>query len=175
MIVESANFYESVRKDYPFTDQFQATIASLGTFDGLRVPDLLLTVDFTLDPKTGYLLKGDRYTKFTFQTDGPSKADLNFPHSSLKPDFKNWFCGFKVRMDIVFGAGVIEKTSGTFGGNLGFEKGAKGGVEASVEKSTEEPGTRTTFHALIQGGLDAKRRKLDVWGEMTGFPNRQRS
>ena len=174
MIVETAHFYESVRKDYPFTNRLQATIASLGTFDNLHLPSLLLTVDYTLDPKTGYLLQGERYLRFTFQSDESTKADLNLPHASLKTRFTNWFCDFEVRMDAVFGAGVVEKTSGTFGGNLGMEKGVKGGLEASVEKSTEGPGTRTPFHALIQGGLDAKRRRLDVWGEMTGYPERQR-
>ena len=146
----------------------------MGTYyDNLRVPDLLLTVFYCQDTKTGNLVKDK--IKFVFQTDGPSDADLNFPHFTLTTSFAHQICNFEVKMDIVFGAGVTNKLGGNIGGNLGMEKVVKGGVEATVEKSTESPGTRTIIHARIVGTLNVRAKALDAVEEMTGSANQHRS
>jgi hypothetical protein len=52
MAVHSTHFFEPVRKDPPYTHKQQIAIPSLGTYyDGLRVPDLLLTILYNLDSK----------------------------------------------------------------------------------------------------------------------------
>ncbi|WP_046244932.1 hypothetical protein [Hymenobacter terrenus] len=175
MHVESAHYYEAVFKDFPFTGMLQTSIPSLGTYyDGLRIPDLLLTTRWRPDAK-GNLVGNSRFIRFTFQTDGPSDAELNFPHSALQLKVINQICRFDVTMDVVFGAGVVNKKGGSLMANLGLEKIVKGGIEGNVEGSQEAPGTKTILHANFEGLLNAKERTLEVWGQMTGGASQHRS
>ena len=162
MSVEIAHFYESARKDSPYTHKQQVRIPSLGTYNSLRIPDLLLTALYRLDSKTGVLSEN---VKLIFQTDGPSDAQLNFKHDALIGRYKHRIYRFDVNMDILFGEGVTNKFGATLGANVGVEKGVKGGVEGGLEASQESPGTRTTLHARIQGMLSANEAKLEAWGD----------
>lgn len=134
------------------------------------MPDVLLTVFYCLDPKTGYLIK--KFTRFVFQPDGPSDGELNLPHSSLSTDFAFHNCNFEVSMDILFGAGVVDKRGVSIGANLGVEKpggGPKGGGDITLEGSKEAPGTITRLHAHIVGSLNVREKRLDVVGEIVGI------
>lgn len=161
MLVEIAHFYESARKDSPYTHKQQVKIPSLGTYNGLRIPDLLLTALYRFDAKTGILTHN---VKLIFQTDGPSDAQLNFKHDALIDNYKHRVYHFDVNMDILFGEGVTNKLGATLGANVGVEKGVKGGIEGGLEASQEAPGTRTTLHARIEGLLSAHEGKLEAWG-----------
>ena len=163
MSIETAYFYEHVRKELPCTHKQQVKIPSLGTYNGLRIPDLLLTALYRLDPKTGSLSQN---VKLIFQTDGPSDAQLNFKHDALIGRYIHHIYRLDVNMDVLFGEGVTNKFGATLGGNIGVEKGVKGGLEAGAEASQESPGTRTTLHARIEGMLSANEGKLEAWGQM---------
>jgi len=129
-----------------------------------RLPDLLLTMSYSLDAKGD--VKEFPEPHFVFQPDGPCDTQLNFPHTSLKLDFVHSVCRFRCKMDAVFGEGVVVKKSASIGGTLGAEKGVKGEVQAGAEMGQESPGTRTYVHALIEGILSAKEQKLEVWGQV---------
>lgn len=166
MAVEIAHFHTPVYKGFPYTHKQQVAIPSLGTYyDNLRVPDLLLTALYHLDPKTGDLVKD---VKLIFQTDGPSDAQVNFKHEALIPDYTHRIYKFDVNMDIVFGEGVVFKNGAKVGGNIGAEKVVKGGLDIGLELNEERPGTRTIIHARIQGMLNAQNGNLEAWGGNAG-------
>ncbi len=129
-----------------------------------RLPDLLLTMSYSLDSK-GNVLEFPA-PHLVFQPDGPCDAQLNFPHTNLHIKFIHSVCQFWCKMDAVFGEGVVVKKSASIGGTLGAEKGVKGEVQAGAEMGQESPGTRTYVHALIEGTLSAKEQLLEVWGRV---------
>jgi len=163
MGLELLNHYEdATRKLHPYTHLLQTKISSLGQRYGFRVPDLLLTIQFQLDAKGNVMHE----PRLTFQPDGPSDAQLNFRHHTLRFDYKFSVCRFKVSMDALYGEGVVVKESTTIGGTLGAEKIVKGEVQAGAEFGKEAPGTRTTLHAQMEGLLTVKKNLLDAWGEL---------
>lgn len=166
MSVEIAQFYEIVRKDAPYTHSLQTSIPSLGTYYGLCMPAILLTVFYCQNPKTGDLL--EKPIRFIFQADGRNDAILNLPHFSLDKRFRRQVCVFEVKIDADFGVGVVNRVGGSISTNLGIEKGVKGGVEGSVERSEESPGTVTRLHGHIVGTLNARERTLEAFGEIVG-------
>lgn len=173
MSIETAHFFTPIRLDHPYAGKLQVAIPSLGTYyDNLRMPDLLLTVLYRLDAKTGDLVQNP---KFIFQTDGPSTARLNFKHETLERKYAHRICNFHVNMDAIFGEGVVHKSTGKVSGNIGAEKVVKGGLDVGVELSDEVPGVITSIHALIYGTLNAKDKTLEAWGEMQGAARMNRS
>jgi hypothetical protein len=173
MSVESTHFFQSVRADQPYTHKQQVAIPSLGTYyNGLRVPNLLLTALYCLDSKTGELAQN---IKLIFQTDGPSEAQLNFKHDALTHRYKHRIYLFDVNMDIVFGQGIVQRNGVKVNGAIGAEKVVKGGLDVGVESSIDTPGPITSIHARIEGILSANEGKLDAWGKMTGAAIMNRS
>lgn len=165
MGLELLHYYQHAgRKEHPYTHLLQAKLPSLGSRFGLRIPDILLTMQFQLD-KNGYVVSNPE-PKLTFQPDGPSDAQLNFRHHTLEFDHKFSVCRFKVKMDAVFGEGVVVKESTTLGGTIGAEKIAKGDLQLSRESGKEAPGVRTYLHGSLQGMLSAKEKLVEVWGEI---------
>lgn len=134
-----------------------------------RLPDLLLTAYYHLDPKTGFLM---RDVKLEFQADGPCKAELNFKAHSLVKNYAGRVFYFQdLKMDAVFGAGVTEKEGGHFTINAGVEKDVKGGAEVGVESGVERPGTLTYVHAVVGGMMTVfdpgkNKAKLEAWGNV---------
>jgi hypothetical protein len=173
MNVEIAPFYAPVWKSSQYAHKLQVAIPSLGTYyDNLRVPDLLLTALYSLDPKTSHLVKD---VKLIFQTDGPSKAQLNFMHGALTDKYAATVYRFDVNMDVMFGEGVIKKNTAKVNGNVGAEKVAKAGVDIGIEVGEERPGTKTVLHARLSGMLSAKEGLLEAWGDMVGASKFNRS
>jgi hypothetical protein len=163
MILELANYYEhTARKEHPYTHLLQTHIPSLGQRYGLRIPDLILTMQYRLDAKGTVM----REPRLTFQPDGPSDAQLNFRHHTLEFRHTLSVCRFQVSMDALFGEGVVLKENTTMGGTFGAEKVVKGELQASHESGKESPGTRTSLHGRIEGMLSAKENLLEVWGEL---------
>lgn len=166
MSLELIRYYEAPRGGQPFTGSAYTSIPSLGTYyDNRRIPDLLLTVYYTADPKTGFLVKGDKdkLYKFVIQPDGPSEAELDSPPESLKIDFTGGTtCKFEFRLNVLFGVGVTDKVGISIGGSLEGEKGVKGGLEVGYERSQEKPGVRTTIQLLFKGVLSAQMRQIGI-------------
>ena len=169
MSLELTQYYQHTsHKEHPYTHLLQAKIPSLGQrrYDGrdYRIPDLLLTMQYQADAKGNVVSKPE--PKLTFQPDGPSDAQLNFRHHTLKFRYVFSVCRFEVSMDALFGEGVVVKENTTIGGTVGAEKIMKGELQAGTEFGKESPGTRTTLHARIEGTLSAKEGKLEVWGDL---------
>jgi hypothetical protein len=167
MGLELAYHYEDVkRKEHPYTHLLQTKIPSLGMrrYDGhdYRIPDLLLTIQFRLDAKGNVMHE----PKLTFQPDGPSDAQLNFRHHTLRFEHSFSVCRFWVSMDALYGEGVVMKESTTIGGTVGAEKIVKGEVQAGAEFGKEAPGTRTTLHGQLEGLLTTKMNLVEVWGHL---------
>ena len=164
MPIESANWYHPGWKENPYTHLLQTKIRSMGQRYGCRIPDILLTMQYKLDAKMNVLERPE--PKLTFQPDGPSDAQLNFSHDSLKFGYDGSLCVFDVSMDALFGEGVIIRENTTYGGTLGVDKIVKGELQGSKESGRERPGPRTTLHARIHGTLNANLDLLDVWGRL---------
>ncbi|HEX8657736.1 MAG TPA: hypothetical protein VF690_09395 [Hymenobacter sp.] len=162
MGLTTENWYASARKEHPYTHLLQTKIRSLGQAYGLRLPDLLLTMQYHLDPHGNVM----REPKLVFQPDGPSDAQLNFRHHTLRFEYTHSVCRFSVSMDALYGEGAVIKQNTTIGGTLGAEKVVKGEFEASTEFGKEAPGTRTSLHARLEGLLSAKNNQLEVWGHL---------
>ena len=164
MSVKLTHWFQLASLEHPYTNRQQVKILSLGTFyDNLRVPDLLLTVLYRFDERTGSLVKNARVI---LQPDGPSDAQLNFPSVALTGKYTHRVYKFEVKMDAVFGGGIVYKESAKVGGNIGAEKVVKGGVDTSIELAKETPSTRTYIHAHIEGMLSANEGKLEAWGRI---------
>lgn len=156
MFVDLLPYYASPDQDSHYNHKQAVSIPSVGTFyGGLRVPDLLLTVLFRIDPKTGNLVHD---VKLMFQSDGPSNCQLNFKHTYVNGDYreKNKY-KFDVNMDVLFGEGATRTRTIKGGANLGVDaKVIKGGVDGSYESGLSQPDTQTTLRGRIEGTLDAK-------------------
>ena len=163
MSLELAYHYQdATRKEHPYTHLLQIKLPSLGERYGLRIPDLLLTIQYRLDAKGNVMQVPE--PKLVFQPDGPTDAQLNFRHETLAFDYKFSICRFKVSMDALYGEGVVLKENTTIGGSLGAEKLVKGDVQVGTEFGKERPGTRTTLHGRLEGILSAKENLLELWG-----------
>lgn len=170
--------YEVVSQpsDTLYTGYLQASIPSLGTYaGGRRVPDLLLTVRYRQDPKTGDLVKG--VIRFLVQPDGPVTADLALPDSALLTNVTHQVCNFRVNVDAVFGA-ALPNTDGVSVGGVPDEEEDAPGSAAAGGASNQARGPRTVIHATRAswgrstcGNADSTR-----WGKprrartFTGFP-----
>lgn len=164
MSVKLTHWFQPALLEHPYTNRQQVKIPSLGTFyDNLRVPDLLLTVLYSFDEGTGDLVKNVR---IIFQPDGPSNAQINFPSVALTGRYTHRVYRFEVKMDVVFGEGIVYKESAKVGGNIGAEKVVKGGLDTSIELAKETPSTRTYLHGHIEGMLSANEGKLEAWGRI---------
>ncbi|WP_046246152.1 hypothetical protein [Hymenobacter terrenus] len=165
MGLELLHHYEdATRRENPFTHLLQTKMSSLGQRYGCRIPDILLTMQFRLDAKK-YIISPPE-PKLIFQPDGPSDAQLNFRHHTLRFEPKFSVCRFWLSMDALFGEGVVVKESTTVGGTIGAEKVVKGEFQMGGESGKESPGTRTSLHARLEGILSAKENLLEVWGEL---------
>ena len=165
MGLELVQYYQhTARKEHPYTHLLQVKIPSLGQRYGCRIPDLLLTMQYKLDEKGNVMAKPE--PRLTFQPDGPSDAQLNFRHHTLR--FKHDFsvCRFEVSMDALYGEGVVVKESTTIGGTIGAERGVKGELQLGGESGTEAPGTRISLHGNLEGMLTAKENRLEAWGQL---------
>lgn len=156
MSVELLHWYDSPEQDSYYNHKQAISIPSVGTFyGGLRVPDLLLTVLFRIDPKTGNLVHN---VKLMFQSDGPSNCQLNFKHTYVDNKYPTVnICEADVNMDVLFGEGATRSRTIKGGANLGVDaKVVKGGVDGSYESGLSQPDTQTTLHGRIEVHLDAK-------------------
>lgn len=151
-------------KEHPYTHLLQVKIPSLGQRYGLRAPDLLLTMQYRLDAKGNVVSHPEPL--LTFQPDGPSNAQLNFRHHTLRFTHVFSICRFEVSMDALYGEGVVVKESATIGGSLGMDKNVKSELQVGAEFGQEAPGTRTHLHARLEGTLSAKENRLEAWGEL---------
>jgi hypothetical protein len=172
MNIELSNWYEHPTLDSYYTHKQQAMIPSLGTFyGGLRVPALLLTVFFRIDPKTKKLVHD---VKVMFQADGPSDAQLNFKHSGVTHHYSPQDVYiFDVMMDIDFNSATV--LSRTIKGGGKIEVGSettpiRGGVDGSYESGKQYAETVQKLHARIHGTLEpyVQHNRLHVGGSITG-------
>lgn len=176
MSIEIGAWYAVAKGDSYYNHHNQAMIPSLGSFyNGLRVPDLLLTAFYRIDPKTKKLVHDVR---LMFQTDGPSDAQLNFKNSGVTRNYtKNDVYEFSVLMDITFNTATTRSRTIKGGANVGVDiEVVKGGVDGSYEDGKQSAETVTTLHAFIEGNLNpyAPHFRLHVGGHMTGKANAHR-
>lgn len=172
MNIEVSNWYEHPNLDSYYTHKQQALIPSLGSFyDGLRVPDILLTVFFRINPKTRKLVHD---VKVMFQSDGPSDAQLNFKHGGVTDGYNRQdIYSFDVLMDIVFNSTTTLSRTIKGGGKieLGSDKTPiRGGVDGSYESGKQYAETVDTLHGRIHGTLEpySPHNRLHVGGNITG-------
>ncbi|WP_046243481.1 hypothetical protein [Hymenobacter terrenus] len=171
MNVELLPWYDRPDGEPYYNHKTITGINSLGTFnDVLRVPDLLLTALYRLDPKTGKLVKD---VQLKFQPNGPSNCQLNFPHSSLAsshyPPGKDVY-EFDLEMDVIFNAETVLSRTGKFGGNVEVDaKVAKVGADGSYEMGKQYPDERVTLHGRIHGRLNARSHAPELRLTATGF------
>lgn len=178
MNIEISNWYAHPDLQSYYTHKQQAMIPSLGTFyDGLRVPDLLLTVFFRIDPKTKKMVHD---VKLMFQTDGPSDAQLNFKHSGVNDSYKDRdVYHFDVEMDITFNSTTMLSRTIKGGGKIEVGTDAtpvRGGLDGSYESGKQYAETVNTLHGRIQGTLDPYKShsRLHVGGNITGVAAQHR-
>ena len=178
MNIEISNWYEHPTLDSYYTHKQQAMIPSLGTYyGGLRVPDLLLTVFFRIDPKTKKLVHD---VKLLFQSDGPSDAQVNFKHGGVTDHYgAQDMYHFDVMMDIEFNSTTVLSRTMKGGGNieLGSDKTPiRGGLEGSYEAGKQYADTVPKLHARIQGTLEpySQHNRLHVGGNITGIAAQHR-
>ena len=135
-----AHYYEdTTRREYPFTHLLQAKLPSIGQKYGFTIPDILLTMQYSLDAK------GDvrKEPLLTFQPDGPCNAQLNFSHQTLVFTHTHSICRFQVSMDALY---------------------VKGDTQVATELGKRSLGTRTTLHGNIEGMLSSRENLLEIWG-----------
>ncbi len=179
MFVKLIPWYDEIAADPYYTHKITHSIPSLATYDDkFRVPDLLLTVQYRIDPKTKRLTHD---AKLWFRVDGPSNCQLNFPRglmgSSHYPVGTDRY-EFSVDMDVLFGADTTLTRTGKLGANAEMDaKVAKVGVDGSYEMGKQYPDTRVTVHGLITGTLDAKaaHNRLTHHGMMFDPPGMRRT
>lgn len=181
MLVELLHWYDRPAAPPYYNHQTTTGINSLGTFnDDFRVPDLLLTAYYRLNPKTGKLVED---VQLKFQPNGPSICQLNFSHGSLAsshyPPGKNVY-EFIVEMDALFNAETVLSRTGKGGLNVEVDaKVAKVGADGSYEMGKQYPDERVTLHGLITGRLDARSHRPDLRltaiGHILGSPSMRRT
>lgn len=170
MNLELVGWYGRPEKDSYYNHLQQASIPSMGTFyNGLRVPDILLTVLYRIDPKTKKMTH-DVHLKF--QTDGPSDAQLNFPHAYLEHSYgdKDKYT-FSLTVDITFNSTTTLSRTIKGGGNVQLDgKIISGGVDGSYERGKQYADTVTSLRGRIEGALEpyTQHNRLNVSGHITG-------
>jgi hypothetical protein len=172
MNIEVSDWSAHPEQDSYYTHKQQALIPSLGSFyNGLRVPDLLLTVFFRINPKTKKLVHD---VKLMFQTDGPSDAQLNFKHGGVTQNYgTNDMYTFDVLMDIVFNSTTTLSRTMKGGGHVELGNDmtpVRGGIDGSYESGKQYAETVSMLHGRIYGTLEpyAPHHRLHVGGQIAG-------
>ena len=164
--VNTNPIYEVVA-DTVYTGNLQVAIPSPGTYSGgRRVPDLMLSVCYRQDPKTGDLEKGT--TLFIVEGDGLVMARLKFPDHPLTTKVVHRVCYFQVNVDFVFGAGVANSFGISVSENPAAEQGEEGPVQDTASIRGHWPGPHTVIHARIVGLLNVRTKTLEAVAETTG-------